>query len=153
MQESFASPPPPRSTFNHPPIIIGRGPASLLCHGVTVTLLVGRGVRSDAQLSCTDTQFQKCSQSGRNSSKHPTPCSRPCSLEEQYFKCGIFWDYDAPQRRVSNSEAPVLAGGIPVFLRGSQFSGASELKEGAGEQIKVHQHSKAPIVLFLQLYN
>ena len=63
------------------------------------------------------------------------PRSRPCSLEEQYFKCGIFWDYDAPQRRVSNSEAPVLAGGIPVFLRGSQFSGASELKEGAGEQI------------------
>ena len=64
-----------------------------------------------------------------------TPRSRPCRLEEQYFKCGIFWDYDAPQRRVSNSEAPVLAGGIPVFLRGSQFSGASELKEGAGEQI------------------
>ena len=58
-----------------------------------------------------------------------TPRSRPCSLEEQYFKCGIFWDYDAPQRRVSNSEAPVLAGGIHVFLRGSQFSGASELKE------------------------
>ena len=89
------------------------------------------------------------------STVHPSvpPRSRPCSLEEQYFKCGIFWDYDAPQRRVSNSEAPVLAGGIPVFLRGSQFSGASELKEGAGEQIKVHQHSKAPIVLFLQLYN
>ena len=84
---------------------------------------------------------------------NPAPRSRPCSLEEQYFKCGIFRDYDAPQRRVSNSEAPVLAGGIPVFLRGSQFSGASELKEGAGEQIKVHQHSKAPIVLFLQLYN
>ena len=58
-----------------------------------------------------------------------SPRSRPCSLKEQYFKCGIFRDYDAPQRRVSNSEAPVLAGGIPVFLRGSQFSGASELKE------------------------
>ena len=57
------------------------------------------------------------------------PRSRPCSLEEQYFKCGFFWDYDAPQRRVSNSEAPVLAGGIHVFLRGSQFSSASELKE------------------------
>ena len=64
------------------------------------------------------------------------PRSRPCSLEEQYFKCGIFWDYDAPQRRVSNSEAPVLAGGIPVFLRGSQFSGASELKEGPVSKYK-----------------
>ena len=30
-----------------------------------------RGVRSDAQLSCTDTRFQKCSQSGKNGSKHP----------------------------------------------------------------------------------
>ena len=59
-----------------------------------------------------------------------------CSLEEQYFKCGIFWDYDAPQRRVSNSEAPVLAGEIPVFLRGSQFSGASELKEGPVSKYK-----------------
>ena len=72
--------------------------------------------------------------------KHPptpyAPRSRPCSLKEQYFKCGIFWDYDAPQRRVSNSEAPVLAGGIPVFLRGSQFSGASELKEGPVSKYK-----------------
>ena len=32
---------------------------------------LGRGVRSDAQLSSTDTQFQKCSQSGKNGSKHP----------------------------------------------------------------------------------
>ena len=31
----------------------------------------GRGVRSDAQFSCTDTRFQKCSQSGKNGSKHP----------------------------------------------------------------------------------
>ena len=30
-----------------------------------------RGVRSDAQLSCTETRIQKSSQSGRNSSKHP----------------------------------------------------------------------------------
>ena len=30
-----------------------------------------RGVRSDAQLSSTETQFQKCSQSGKNGSKHP----------------------------------------------------------------------------------
>ena len=64
------------------------------------------------------------------------PCSRPCSLEEQYFKCGTFGDYDAPQRRVSNSEAPVLAGEIPLFLRGSQFSGASELKEGPVSKYK-----------------
>ena len=32
---------------------------------------IERGVRSDAQLSCTDTRFQKCSQSGKNGSKHP----------------------------------------------------------------------------------
>ena len=30
-----------------------------------------RGVRSDVLLSCTDTRFQKCSQSGKNDSKHP----------------------------------------------------------------------------------
>ena len=32
---------------------------------------VRRGVRSDAQLSCTETRFQKCSQSGKYGSKHP----------------------------------------------------------------------------------
>jgi hypothetical protein len=32
---------------------------------------ISRSVRSDAQLSCTDTRFQKCSQSGKNGSKHP----------------------------------------------------------------------------------
>ena len=32
---------------------------------------LGRGVRSDAQLRSTDTWFQKCSQSGKNGSKHP----------------------------------------------------------------------------------
>ena len=41
---------------------------------------------------------------------HESPCSRLCSLEEQYFKCGIFGGYDAAQRLASNSEAPVLAG-------------------------------------------
>ena len=30
-----------------------------------------RGVRSDAQLRPTETRFQKCSQSGKNGSKHP----------------------------------------------------------------------------------
>ena len=36
------------------------------------TYIVGRSVRSDAQLSCTsETRFQKCSQSGKNGSKHP----------------------------------------------------------------------------------
>ena len=64
------------------------------------------------------------------------PRSRPCSLEEQYFKCGIFWDYDTAQRHASNSEAPVLAGGVSVFLRGTQFSGASELKEGLVSKCK-----------------
>ena len=66
----------------------------------------------------------------------PAPCSRPCSLEEQYFKCGIFWGYDTAQRHASNSEAPVLAGGVSVFLRGTQFSGASELKEGLVSKCK-----------------
>ena len=32
---------------------------------------IRRGVRSDAQLSSTETRFQKCSQSGKNGSKHP----------------------------------------------------------------------------------
>ena len=32
---------------------------------------VGRGVRSGVQLIYTETRFQKCSQSGKNSSKHP----------------------------------------------------------------------------------
>ena len=32
---------------------------------------IWRGVRSDAQLSSTETRFQKCSQSGKNGSKHP----------------------------------------------------------------------------------
>ena len=64
------------------------------------------------------------------------PRSRPCSLEEQYFKCGIFLDYDTAQRHTSNSEAPVLAGGVSVFLRGTQFSGASELKEGLVSKCK-----------------
>ena len=30
-----------------------------------------RGVRSDAQLSCTETRFQKCWYSGKNGSKRP----------------------------------------------------------------------------------
>ena len=38
---------------------------------VTQILLLRRGVRSDTQLSCTETRFQKCSQSGKNGSKHP----------------------------------------------------------------------------------
>ena len=33
--------------------------------------LLRRGVRSDAQSSSTETRFQKCSQSGKNGSKHP----------------------------------------------------------------------------------
>ena len=37
----------------------------------SVTLCLRRGVRSDAQLSSTETRFQKCSQSGKNGSKHP----------------------------------------------------------------------------------
>ena len=32
---------------------------------------IRRGVRSGVQLSCTETRFQKCSQSGKIDSKHP----------------------------------------------------------------------------------
>ena len=32
---------------------------------------IGRGVISDVQLSCTETQFQKCSRSGKNGSRPP----------------------------------------------------------------------------------
>ena len=32
---------------------------------------IWRGVRSGVQLSCTDTRFQKCLQSGKSDSKHP----------------------------------------------------------------------------------
>merc|ERR1711884_498639 len=37
----------------------------------TILRHIRRGVRSDAQLSSTETRFQKCSQSGKNGSKHP----------------------------------------------------------------------------------
>ena len=36
-----------------------------------IIITIRRGVRSDAQLSSTETRFQKCSQSGKNGSKHP----------------------------------------------------------------------------------
>ena len=35
------------------------------------TAQIRRGARSDAQLMPTETRFQKCSQSGKNGSKHP----------------------------------------------------------------------------------
>ena len=33
--------------------------------------MIGRGVRSDVQLSCTETRSKKYSHSGKNGSKHP----------------------------------------------------------------------------------
>ena len=44
---------------------------SLLLLRLLPPLCIGRGVRSDAQLSSTETRFQKCSQGGKNGSKHP----------------------------------------------------------------------------------
>ena len=38
---------------------------------VSSTFPIWRSVGSDAQLSCTETRFQKCSKSGKNGSKHP----------------------------------------------------------------------------------
>ena len=43
---------------------------SCLQHSIMPKLL-RRGARSDVQLSCTEARFQKCSQSGKNGSKHP----------------------------------------------------------------------------------
>ena len=40
------------------------------CATLSVAIL-RRSVRSDAKLSCTETRFQKFSQSGKNGSKHP----------------------------------------------------------------------------------
>ena len=37
----------------------------------SLTFGIWRGVRSDAQLRSTETRLQKCSQSGKNGSKHP----------------------------------------------------------------------------------
>merc|ERR1711963_1041906 len=37
----------------------------------TIYMYIRRSVRSDAQLSSTETRFQKCSQRGKNGSKHP----------------------------------------------------------------------------------
>merc|ERR1711963_695363 len=36
-----------------------------------IVIALRRGVRSEAQLSSTETRSQKCSQSGKNGSKHP----------------------------------------------------------------------------------
>ena len=47
------------------------GPLGFPSFGAEVNNCVRRGVRSDAQLSPTETRFQKCSQSGKNGSKHP----------------------------------------------------------------------------------
>ena len=43
----------------------------LVCVLCFVFVFLRRGVRSDAQLSCTETRFQKCSQNGKNGSEHP----------------------------------------------------------------------------------
>ena len=45
---------------------------------------IGGGVRSDVQLSCTGTLFQKCSQSGKNGSKHPM---LPISMAYNVISC------------------------------------------------------------------
>ena len=51
-------------SFSHQASLCGNSDKSH-CHQLR------RGVRSDVQLSCTETRFQKCSQSGKNGSKHP----------------------------------------------------------------------------------
>ena len=51
-------------------LFIKIGPWKFSMFTLSVTCL-WRGVRSDAQLRPTETRFQKCSQSGKNGSKHP----------------------------------------------------------------------------------
>ena len=56
------------------PIKILQSVRSLIFSQLSKLLFVSciwRGVRSDAQLMPTETRFQKCSQSGKNGSKHP----------------------------------------------------------------------------------
>ena len=56
-------------------------PCPKVCH---FAWLLRRGVRSDAQLSPTETRFQKCSQSGKNGSKHPM---LPISMAYYVISC------------------------------------------------------------------
>ena len=43
----------------------------IMDHFLSYPLCLRRSVRSDAQLSSTETRFQECSQSGKTGSKHP----------------------------------------------------------------------------------
>ena len=71
--------------------------------------LLRRSVRSDAQLSCTETRFQKCSQSGKKGSKHKMLLiSMACNVSsckknpKKHSKNQIRWFYyvnSAPELR------------------------------------------------------
>ena len=63
---------PSQEKYNRKELLKPSRPDLLLIYSVSPThLLLRRGVRSGVQLSCTETRFQKCSQSGKNGSKHP----------------------------------------------------------------------------------
>ena len=55
--------------------VLSHGIKIIQCSGNSPICLnlpyIWRGVRSDAQLSSTETRFQKCSHSGKNGSEHP----------------------------------------------------------------------------------
>ena len=51
-------------------LLLGDGVLDALHLGHSM-IMIRRSVSSDAQLSCTETRFQKCFQSGKNGSKHP----------------------------------------------------------------------------------
>ena len=56
-----------------------------------------RGVRFGVQLSCTETRFQKCSQSGKNGSKHPMS-AKTCFAHILSFLLGIYSSWGDPEQ-------------------------------------------------------
>ena len=79
---------------------------------------IWRSVRSDAQLSCTDTQFQKCSQGGKNGSKPPI-----LSISMAYNVIShsknrnrlFYYANSAPELRNHQKNTPHLIGICSIF--------------------------------------
>ena len=82
---------------------------------------IRRGIRSDAQLSCTETRFQKCSQSGKNASKHPMltisiahnviSCKKNRKKHSKNQNCWFYNINSAPELR-NDRESPKKMGSL-----------------------------------------